>query len=281
MKTVPDEYVDLIIADPPYFKVINQEWDYQWRTLDDYLNWCKQWFHESFRILRKGGSFYCYGYFRVLAHCLRILENDGFELRQQIIINKGLKAIAGRATKNYKMFPNVTESLLFLIKDSKPYIKKILKEKQLLLGLTSKDINEQLGVKTNGGGMWSIYTGDNVCKQLPTEEAWNKLREILHINIPYQDISITFNTLMGITDVWDDIDFYAEKRLHKTQKPLKLSERIINTSSNPNDLVYIPFAGSGSEIESCIKNDRNWIATEINKEYIDNIILPRISNKTA
>lgn len=43
------------------------------------------------------------------------------------------------------------------------------------------------------------------------------------------------------------------------------------------DLVYIPFAGSGSEIVACIRNKRNWIATEINKQYIDEIIIPRIN----
>lgn len=53
--------------------------------------------------------------------------------------------------------------------------------------------------------------------------------------------------------------------------------RIIQSSSNENDLVYIPFAGSGSEILSCINNKRNWLATELNKEYIDDIIIPRIS----
>ena len=64
---------------------------------------------------------------------------------------------------------------------------------------------------------------------------------------------------------------------HPTQKPLSISERIIRVHSNENDLVYIPFAGSGSEIESCILNKRNWLATELNKEYIDDIIIPRIN----
>ena len=60
------------------------------------------------------------------------------------------------------------------------------------------------------------------------------------------------------------------------QKPLASSERIIKASSNEGDLVYIPFAGSGSEIISCIKNNRNWIATETNEEYINEVIYPRI-----
>ena len=65
---------------------------------------------------------------------------------------------------------------------------------------------------------------------------------------------------------------------HKTQKPQDITDRIIKASSNENDLIYIPFAGSGSEIVSCINNNRNYIATELNRQYIDEIIIPRIEN---
>ena len=34
---IEDESVDLIIADPPYFKVVGEKWDYEWRTEEDYL----------------------------------------------------------------------------------------------------------------------------------------------------------------------------------------------------------------------------------------------------
>lgn len=212
MKDIPNDSIDLIIADPPYFKVIGEKWDYMWRTEDEYIEWSKNWIIESSRVLRKGGSFYLFGYFRMLSRLLPVLEEAGFELRQQIVLNKGIQAVSGRATKNYKMFPNVTESILFLYKDSKPYVKSFLKQRQKELGLTSKYINEELGVKSNGGGMWSIYTGKNVCKQLPTEELWGKLQRVLHFDIPYSRISQTFNAQMGITDVWDDIKFYGEKK---------------------------------------------------------------------
>lgn len=68
----------------------------------------------------------------------------------------------------------------------------------------------------------------------------------------------------------------SEYTSHPTQKPLSISNRIINVHSNINDVVYIPFAGSGTEIISCINNNRNYLATEINKQYIDEIIIPRI-----
>lgn len=40
MSRISDRSVDLVIADPPYFKVVGERWDYQWRTEDEYLEWC-------------------------------------------------------------------------------------------------------------------------------------------------------------------------------------------------------------------------------------------------
>ncbi|WP_066220359.1 DNA-methyltransferase [Aliarcobacter cryaerophilus] len=267
LKKLEDESVDLIIADPPYWKVVSEKWDYKWRTLEDYIKWSILWLIEVERVLRKGGSFYLFGYFRTLVYLIPELDKLNIELRQQIIINKGIQSVSGRATKNYKIFPNVTESILFFVKDSKPFIKDFLKQRQRELGLSSKQINESLGVKSNGGGMWSIYTGKNICKQVPTRELWEKLKIILKFDIPYESISITFNSIMGITDVWDDISFYEKNRIHPTQKPYKLIERLILASSNENDLVLDPFSGSGTTALVAKQLNRNFIGIEINEEY--------------
>ena len=148
--------MDLVVADPPYWKVIGEQWDYQWRTEEDYIEWSRQWMTDVFKKLRIGGSFYLFGYFRMLALLLPVLRDIGFSLRQQIIVDKGIKAIAGRATKNYKMFPCVTESILFLTKNNIDFSRNLLKQRQKELGISAKEINERLGVKANGGGMWSI-----------------------------------------------------------------------------------------------------------------------------
>lgn len=271
LKDYEDNFFDLTIADPPYWKVVSEKWDYQWRTEDDYIEWSKKWFNEVYRTLRYGGTFYLFGYFRMLALLIPYLQDIGFSLRQQIVINKGMKAVAGRATKNYKMFPNVTESILFLTKDNIPYSRNLLKSQQKKLGLTSKQINEALGVKSNGGGMWSIYTGKNICEQFPTKELWGKLQSILKFDLPYEKISQTYNAEMGITDVWNDIDFYKEKRYHSTQKPLKLIERLVKVSSNMGDKVLDPFGGSGSTMIACNNTKRQSIIIELDETYIKKI----------
>lgn len=277
MQNIEEGSVDLVVADPPYWKVVGEKWDYQWRTEQDYVEWSLKWMEQVARILRYGGSFYCFGYFRTLALIVPHLEGLGFDLRQQIIIDKGMRSVSGRATKNYKLFPNVTESVLFIIKDNKKFIKPFLKGRQAELGLTSKQINEALGVKSNGGGMWSIYTGKNVCEQFPTEELWTKLSNILQFDLPYNKVSQTFNPQMGYTDVWTDIDFYKEKRYHPTQKPLKLIHRIVSASSNEGDLVVDPFAGCGSTQLTSIMLKRNYIGIELNEDYY-NISLKRIGD---
>lgn len=88
MQDIDSGCADLVVADPPYWKVVGESWDYQWRTELEYIGWCLDWIKEVSRILRYGGSFYCFGYFRTLAHLIPHLESLGLELRQQIVIDK-------------------------------------------------------------------------------------------------------------------------------------------------------------------------------------------------
>lgn len=37
--TIPDNSIDLIVTDPPYFKVKPNGWDNQWKGDEDYLRW--------------------------------------------------------------------------------------------------------------------------------------------------------------------------------------------------------------------------------------------------
>jgi len=126
LKDIDDETMDLSIADPPYFKVVNEKWDRTWTTYEEYLNWNMDWMAENYKKLRVGGTFYLFGYFRNVAELISPLRKLGYALRQQIIVDKGMKSVSGRATKNYKIFPNTTESVFMFIKDPIPYSRKIL-----------------------------------------------------------------------------------------------------------------------------------------------------------
>ena len=61
LKDIDDESVDLVIVDPPYFEIIKDEWDNQWGSEQEYLDWCRDWTEECFRVLKPGRCFYVWG----------------------------------------------------------------------------------------------------------------------------------------------------------------------------------------------------------------------------
>jgi len=68
-------------------------------------------------------------------------------------------------------------------------------------------------------------------------------------------------------DIWTDIppiSAHAQERLgYPTQKPLALMDRIINASSNPNDIVLDAFCGCGTTLVAAQNLKRQWIGIDI------------------
>jgi DNA modification methylase len=54
LETIPDNSIDLIITDPPYFIGFDggEGWDSQWKTERDYLKWCNHWTNHLVRVLK-------------------------------------------------------------------------------------------------------------------------------------------------------------------------------------------------------------------------------------
>ncbi len=269
LRRLPDNCVDLVVADPPYFKTIDESWDYEWRTVEDYVDWCREWLDEISRVSKISGSFYLFGFFRNLAYLVREIEGRSFEVRQQIVVDKGMRAVSGRATEDYRLFPNTTESIVFSVYESRPVVKEFLNRMNERAGLSSTEINERLGAETGGGGLWSIYAGDNIMGEVPPEDRWKRLQEIFGFDVPHEDVRQTFNTEMGISNVWTDIDFYEEDRTHPTQKPLALMKRLIEASSDEGMTVLDPFAGSGSTAVAARDLSREYVCFEVDEEYCE------------
>lgn len=78
-----------------------------------------------------------------------------------------------------------------------------------------------------------------------------------------------------IDNVWE-ISNTKNKYKHKAVFPEQLANDHIISWSNENNIVYDPFMGSGTTAKMSKINKRNWIGSEISKEYCD-IIHARVS----
>ena len=271
LETLESKSIDSILIDPPYYRVVNDKWDNQWFTIEEYYKWCRLWISELSRVAKDSCSFWIFGFPMQLMGVLPDIEKSGFTFRQQIVVHKGLQAVAGRTSSKLKMFPTATESIFYFHKESRDFIRDLIQSEMKRLGMKGKDVNALLGKATSGGGTLACIA--SMKKPLehrvyPTKEDWEKLSTVM--NLPkYEDTVYKFNIQSGLTDVWSDINFYdrKEKKFHSTQKPIKLMERLVKCSTNEGDTVLDIFSGSGSTAVACALNNRNFVGCEVDETY--------------
>ncbi len=85
-------------------------------------------------------------------------------------------------------------------------------------------------------------------------------------------------------DVWDDVSHLQQKDPqrtgYETQKPVKLLERIILSSSAPGDLVMDLFTGSGTTLEAATTTNRRFLGVDLNPFALQ-VTRRRLTGRTA
>ncbi len=102
LKTIPDQTIDFIFADPPYFMQtegelmrfegtkfvgVDDEWD-KFLNFKEYDDFCEKWLKECQRILKKDGSICVIGSFQNIFRLGYIMQNLDFWIINDIIWNK-------------------------------------------------------------------------------------------------------------------------------------------------------------------------------------------------
>jgi DNA modification methylase len=68
---------------------------------------------------------------------------------------------------------------------------------------------------------------------------------------------------------WTKASEFNHDRLHPNQKNVDCLKDMVALSSNPGEIVFDPFCGSGSTLLAAKLLDRNWIGCEIDAKYVD------------
>jgi DNA modification methylase len=71
------------------------------------------------------------------------------------------------------------------------------------------------------------------------------------------------------TTIWKYTTSQNDKTKHPAVMPEDMCRDLIFTYSNEGDLIYDPFIGSGTTAKMAHIYKRNWIGSEISKDYVD------------
>jgi site-specific DNA-methyltransferase (adenine-specific) len=193
LKTLPENSVDLVLTDPPYFQVKKNAWDNQWPDVESFLAWLDEVMLELWRVLKPSGSIYLFcghklaadteilmrSRFNVLNHITwakpsgpwrRMRKTDlrsFFPATERILFAEHYgadghaKGVAGYASKCTELKKEVFEPLINYFRDARQS-----------LNITAKDINAATGTKMCShwfsGSQW----------QLPNQEQYEKLQQL-------------------------------------------------------------------------------------------------------
>lgn len=298
---LPDKSVQLIIADPPYFET-KGDFDFIWKSFADYLIDVEKWAIECKRLLADNGTLFWYGHAKRIAYA-QIIFDKHFNLENNIAIEFNRQTKKG--VENFRCFAPVSERLLMysneigmtglqfidknFVKPANPF-KNVLKEARLKAGLSTIQVAEYgkfYGKVNHGGSVANWENGDNI----PTIEQWQKLSEIIPLG-SYEEVKIQYDKLReeyqhlreehenkrrafdNYLKLFDVMSFDQEAHItkkydHDTCKPETLTRALILTCSRKNDLVLIPFAGSGTEVAMSVKEGRRVIGYEITERHAE------------
>lgn len=228
---VDDESIDLIVCDGPY-GVTAHEWDRIANIQEYNLNLIRR-FSEK---LKDGGALYLFG----KPNCVDFIDYRPYlNLKSKIVWYQPSRLAQGRIS-----YTNNYDIICYFIKGDRPRSFNLdeIRVAQLV-ELEHRLRCERVPSVTNGKYGKTKFNG----KGKNPGDVWGDIKQL----------------------TYKSKELVCREALNTIQKPIKLMERLVLASSNPGDLVLDPFAGVGTCPVVCQNHERDFVAFEINREFVE------------
>lgn len=237
LQKFPENSIDLIFADPPYwmrtgniltrvegteFKGCDDDWD-KFNSLEDYNDFTQKWLKACYRVLKPNGSIWVIGGMQCIYTIGNIMQNIGYWFINDVIWQKS------NPTPNFKgtRLNNSHETLIWATKSNKSKYTFNYKTAKELNRDTVQESEYAKGIRKQLGSIW----------RFPVCSGNERLRD------------------------------EHGKKLHNTQKPEELLYRVIAISSKIDDIVLDPFGGTMTTAAVAKRLGRKYIMIEQNEKY--------------
>lgn len=238
---LPDEMVDMVFIDPPYFlqlpqkrllrwKVktvvegVDEDWD-KFASFEAYDQFILAILKEVRRIMKAQATIWCIGTYHNIHRIGKIMQDLGFWILNDVI---WVKTNPMPNWLNVR-FTNATETLIWAVKDKS------------VKGYTfNAEIARQFSKGKLALNVWELP----IC--------------------------------IGEERLKDE----QGKKLHPTQKPKALLERVILVSTKEGDVILDPLAGTGTTGVVAKNLNRHFVMIEMRQDYVE-ACLKRLSQETV
>ncbi len=252
LKKMKSNSIDMIYLDPPFFTQRTQkgimkntekalEFGDSWKSINEYLDYIKVRLIEMKRVLKNTGSIFLHCD-KIASHYLRVLLDEVFgftNFQSEIIWSYKRWSNSKKGLLNshqniyfYSKSKNFKFNTIYTDYSATTNIDQILQQRK-------RDENGKCIYKRNEEGKIVL---DNEKKGVPLSDVWE---------IPF-------------------LNPKAKERVgYPTQKPILLLERIIEISTDEDDIVLDPFCGSGTTLVASKLLNRKFIGIDMSKDAIE------------
>jgi len=255
--------VDCVLIDPPY----NIGYDFGnnkcQKDINEYVSWADQWLGESKRILKSRGTIFVYGFSEILAHISANTELDHRWL---------VWHYTNKTVPSLHFWQRSHESILCMWKDKnarlfnreearEPYTENYIK------GYKGKDRPRPAGGRFGDKKITTYTVNDkgalprDVIKESTLAGGAGSKSRISYC--PHCEVAI-----VGNAEAKEHSDHKDLIIKHPTQKPFKVTARLLKSCMPERGTVVIPFAGTGSECMVAQSLNYNFLGFEINPDFV-------------
>lgn len=115
---LPDACVDAVITDPPYFRIVKNEWDNQWPDLSAFCAWCRTVAEKLARVMRPNASLVWFADDKTVAY-IQVTLDSVFSLVNNMVWDKVFLS-SKPSLQTVRSFLPCTERMLFYEQKAAP-----------------------------------------------------------------------------------------------------------------------------------------------------------------
>lgn len=299
LKSLESASVDCVFVDLPYFGIVDEAWDKQWKTREIYLDWVCLLAEQFKRITKSNSSIFLFCDEKMEAY-IQVRLDEYFLLLNKIVWFKR-NNLPQKNAHLLRTFAPMTERALFyttqkditgaqsILADDDCFasIKEYLRSEKKKSGLSSKQLNKMFSDYTNKTGCLDRSVMEHYWRSsqwiLPTQEIYeNIMQKTGYWQRPYEALRLEYEALRQEYEAlrrpfnadkktWDVIEFPIiggdENTEHPTTKPLGLYRRILSVITEPNQVVLDCCMGSGTAGVVALELGRSFLGCEIDPKY--------------